>query len=370
MPHGSNVLLSVKSNVALLRAIMSGKPNYMVMFATARCNARCPMCFYWKETERADVRSELQLHEYEKISRSLSCLHYLSIGGGEPFLRQDLPQIVEAFYKYSRTRVVTVATNGSLPDRVKKYINYLFGNCPGIQLRIQVSIDNLYEKHDENRGFKGLFEKMLETCKVIDVMKEAGAPLMFSVGTVMTPKNRSDLQELRSFLNKNITYDDLSLIYPRGNAKDPSYKDVTLAEYQEAKKAFESIHTDSGSFARLYQAIDREAKRGIESFLKAGPKGYPWACVAGERMITLTEKGLLTPCEMLYQLKPGLDSGLGNVRDWNYDIMRMLSSDKSRKLRTYIEQTHCSCSYECAALCNVVFQKKQWPKILKDVLMP
>ncbi len=327
------------------------------------------MCFYWKEGENADIKSELKLEEYEEIARSLNRLYYLSIGGGEPFLRNDLPQIVEAFYKYSCTRVVTVATNGSLPDRVKKYIGYLVEKCPGIQLRIQVSIDNLYEKHDESRGFKGLFEKMIDTCRVIGSLKEAGAPLMFSVGTVMTPKNRNDLKDLRSFLDENVNYDDLSLIFPRGNAKDPSYKEVTLIDYHEAKKTFESIHTDSGSFARLYQAIDREAKRGIENFLEKGPKGYPWVCVAGKRMITLTEKGLLTPCEMLYQLKPELDSGLGNVRDWDYNIMKMLDSDKAKKLRKFIEETHCSCSYECAALCNVVFQKKQWLKLFKDVFM-
>ena len=342
----------------------------MVMFVTAMCNARCPMCFYWKESESADAKLELQLEEHIKISKNLNHLHYLSIGGGEPFIRKDLPQIVETYYKNSRTRIVTVATNGSLPERVRKYVEYLVEHCPDIQMRIQVSIDNLYAKHDENRGMSGSFEKMLETCRVIGEMKEAGAPLMFSVGTVMTPKNRNDLKELCGFLDDNVAYDDLALIYPRGNARDSSFKEITLAEYHEAKKNFESIPTASGSFARVYQTIDREAKRGIESYLKEGEPGYPWTCVAGKKMITLTERGMLTPCEMLYQIKPDLDSSLGNVRDWKYNIMNMLASDKAHELRKFIKETHCSCSYECAALCNVIFQKKQWPKILKNVIMP
>nr|NIP27844.1 hypothetical protein [Phycisphaerae bacterium]NIX01870.1 hypothetical protein [Phycisphaerae bacterium]NIX31657.1 hypothetical protein [Phycisphaerae bacterium] len=115
--------------------------------------------------------------------------------------------------------------------------------------------------------------------------------------------------------------------------------------------------------------IDRQAKKGIESYLEQGPDGYPWTCVAGRKMITLTEKGLLTPCEMLYQLKPTIDSNLGNVRDYDYDILKMLASDQAKKLRKYIEDTHCSCSYECAALCNVVFHKKQWPGLLKEILL-
>ena len=71
---------------------------------------------------------------------------------------------------------------------------------------------------------------------------------------------------------------------------------------------------------------------------------------------------------MLYQIKPEIDSNLGNVRDYDYDISKMLASDKAGKLRQYIEDTHCSCSYECAALCNVVFHKKGWPKLAKEVL--
>jgi MoaA/NifB/PqqE/SkfB family radical SAM enzyme len=349
--------------------MVSTEPNYMVVFVTAVCNARCPMCFYWEEIESANAKFELRLEEYEKISVNLNHLYYLSIGGGEPFIRKDLPQIVEAFYKNSRTRAVTVATNGAFPEHVQEYVEYLTEHCPEIQMRIQVSIDNLYEKHDQNRRLKGLFGKLLDTCKVIEAMKEAGAPLMFSIGTVLTPLNRNDLRDLRQFLDENIAYDDLSLIYPRGNAKDPTFKGVTLVEYRQAKKTFDSIRTASGLFVHLYQAIDRQAKKGIEGYLEKGSEGYPWTCVAGKKMITLTETGLLTPCEMLYQLKPDIDSNLGNVRDHDYDILRLLASDKAKRLRKYIEDTYCSCSYECAALCNVVFHKKHWPKLAQEVLM-
>ena len=359
---------AVKSKSTLARAIFSSEPNYMVLFVTAVCNARCPMCFYWEEIESANARLELRLEEYEQIAEHLNHLYYLSIGGGEPFVRRDLPQIVECFYKESGTRVVTVATNGAFADRVQTYVDYLTQNCPDIQLRIQVSIDNLFEKHDENRLLKGLFNKLLETSKAIKELKEAGAPLMFSIGTVLTPMNRNDLAELRSYLDEHIDYDDLTLIYPRGNAKDPNFKEVTTEEYREAKKTFDSSRASAGSFARLYQAIDRQAKQGIEGFLEKGPDGYPWTCVAGDKMITLTEKGLLAPCEMLYQIKPEIDSDLGNVRKFNYNIPQMLAGEKSRKLRQYIEDTHCSCSYECAALCNVVFHKKQWPGLVKQLV--
>lgn len=361
-------LAGLKSTSLLARSMVSAEPSYLVMFVTAVCNARCPMCFYWEEIDSANAKLELRLEEYERISQKLHHLYYLSIGGGEPFTRKDLAQLVQAFYKNSSTRVVTVATNGAFPDRVQQYLEYLSEHCPGLQMRVQVSIDNLYEKHDQNRRLEGLFEKLLNTCRVIEGAKEAGAPLVFSIGTVLTPLNRNDLRDLHDFLDANVAFDDLSLIYPRGNAQDPRYKMVTLAEYRQAKRAFDSIRANSGSFARLYQAIDRRAKSGIEDYLEAGPDGYPWTCAAGSKMITLTEKGLLRPCEMLCQIKPHIDSDLGNVRDHAYDIPRILASDKAKELQEYIRQTHCCCSYECAALCNVVFHKKRWPALAKEAL--
>lgn len=359
-----------KSKLVLARAMLSDEPNYMVMFVTAVCNARCPMCFYWEQIESANAKLELRLEEYEKIATNLHHLYYLSIGGGEPFTRKDLSQIVEAFYRNSLTRIVTVATNGAYANRVRHYVEYLTENCPDIQLRIQVSIDNLFEKHDLNRGLKGLFDKLIETCQVLGELKAAGRRVMFSIGVVLTPYNRDDLPDLRRFLDENTAYDDVSLIFPRGNAKDQSMKEVTWDEYREARKVFDVMRTTPNTFARLYQAIDRQSKEGIESYLEKGPAGYPWTCVAGKKMITLTEKGLLTPCEMLYQLNPGLDSSLGNVRDHDYDVLAMLAADKAKNLRKFIKDTHCSCSYECAAACNVVFHKKEWPSLLSKVLMP
>jgi len=358
----------VKGNYELARSLLSSGPSYMVLFVTAVCNARCPMCFYWEEIESANTKLELRLEEFRAIARNLRNLHYLSIGGGEPFTRKDLSETVEAFYNHSQTRVVSIATNGAYCERVRELIQYAAQNCPSLLLKVQVSIDHLYEKHDKNRLLEGLFVKLMDTCRLIGQMRDAGANVVLSVATVLTPMNRNDLIELRHFLDENVPYDDLVLLFPRGNAKDSMFKSVTVSEYHEAKKVFEARRGGAGSFARLYQAVNERATKGIESYLKDGPEGYPWICVAGEKMITLTEKGVLLPCEMLYQIKPEMDSRIGNVRDFDYNIPAMLRTNKARKLREFIESTHCSCSYECAALANVVFTKRQWPSIAKEVL--
>jgi MoaA/NifB/PqqE/SkfB family radical SAM enzyme len=349
----------------LTRAVLSSGPSYMVLFVTAVCNARCPMCFYWEQIESANAKLELSQEELEKVARSLGHLYYLSIGGGEPFIRKDLAAIVAGFHRYARTQVVAVATHGGFPDRVQRYVEQLSREHPGLQLRIQVSIDHLREGHDENRRVPGLFDHAMETLRRVAALRDAGAPVMLSVATVLTPKNRGDLTALRAYLDANVPYDDLTLIFPRGNAQDPSLKEVSLDEYRAAKRSFDARRGGVSGFARLYRAVDREAKRGIESFLASGPDAYPWTCVAGEKMITLTEKGELIPCEMLSQIDPARDSGLGNVRAHGYDVPAMLAADKARKVRNFIVESHCACSYECAALCNTAFSPGQWPALAR-----
>ena len=63
---------------------------------TYRCNARCSMCRIW-EHPSANPESELTLPEIKKIANSkyFKKLIALGITGGEPFIREDLPDIVE-----------------------------------------------------------------------------------------------------------------------------------------------------------------------------------------------------------------------------------------------------------------------------------
>ena len=87
-------------------------------------------------------------------------------------------------------------------------------------------------------------------------------------------------------------------------------------------------------------------------------------------MVTLFERGAWAPCEMLGQIKPELESNLGNVREHDYDIPAMLQLAHAKSVRRHIVDTHCSCSYECAALCNTVLDVKQWPVLTAQVLKP
>src|SRR5262245_45755658 len=105
-----------------------GPPLHLTVFVTGRCNAKCRHCFYWEEV---DAGAEgMSVAEFEALGATVGPLLWLALGGGEPTLREDLPGIVRAFRR-SRPNVVSVPTNGFLPERAEALARQIADAHPG-----------------------------------------------------------------------------------------------------------------------------------------------------------------------------------------------------------------------------------------------
>lgn len=134
-------------------------PKSAVIGVTYRCNSRCTMCDIWKKT---DGPPEVSADFYLRLPPSL---REINLSGGEPFLRRDLPAIIENIRKRCRKARIVISTNGLLPERAVE----LLGGRTWIGVR--VSIDGLEAEHDRIRGVPGSFRKSLET---LDRLQTAG----------------------------------------------------------------------------------------------------------------------------------------------------------------------------------------------------
>ena len=72
-----------------------------------------------EEILSANKKKELTLDEFQKIAGNFSQLAQVSIGGGEPLIREDLGEILYIYTKISITKYFTLPTNGTFPDRMK-----------------------------------------------------------------------------------------------------------------------------------------------------------------------------------------------------------------------------------------------------------
>lgn len=156
---------------------MSKKLNGTVI-VTYRCNARCTMCNRYKVP--SDPDKELTMETIKKLPP----MYFTNITGGEPFIREDLKDIVRELYKKS-DRIV-ISTNGFFTDRIVD----LCKEFP--QVGIRISIEGLEQTNNEIRGLEDGFNKGYSTLKKL---REMG---MKDVGFGMTvqDKNACDLVPL------------------------------------------------------------------------------------------------------------------------------------------------------------------------------
>ncbi len=156
---------------------MSKKLNGTVI-VTYRCNAKCTMCNRYKVPSNPE--DEISIDTIRKLPE----MYFTNITGGEPFIREDLKDIVRELYKKS-DRIV-ISTNGFFTDRIVD----LCKEFP--QIGIRISIEGLENTNNEIRGLDDGFNKGYTTLKkLVEMgMKDVG------FGMTVQDKNAPDLVPL------------------------------------------------------------------------------------------------------------------------------------------------------------------------------
>ena len=102
------------------------QPTDASIILTYRCPMQCRMCNIWQYP--TDKKEEITAEDL----KSLPKLKFINLTGGEPFIREDLPEIVEECYRHA-PRIV-ISTSGWFEDRVIK----LAERFPNIGIRISI----------------------------------------------------------------------------------------------------------------------------------------------------------------------------------------------------------------------------------------
>lgn len=156
---------------------MSKKLNGTVI-VTYRCNAKCTMCNRYKVPSKPE--EEISIETIKKLPE----MYFTNITGGEPFIRDDLKDIVRELLKKS-DRIV-ISTNGFFTDRIVE----LCKEFP--QVGIRISIEGLEKTNNEIRGLDDGFNRGYTTLKkLVDMgMKDVG------FGLTVQDRNAADLVPL------------------------------------------------------------------------------------------------------------------------------------------------------------------------------
>jgi len=164
------------------------KRPVVVWNMTRRCNLRCIHCY--SSSQNIQYSDEMTTAEAKQMIDDLAAFGcpVLLFSGGEPLLREDLPELAE--YAVSRGMRAVLSTNGTLLTREKVAVLKKIGLS-----YIGVSLDGLQTTHDRFRGVAGAFDKAMSG---IRICREEG--IKVGVRFTINRKNAADIPAIFDLL--------------------------------------------------------------------------------------------------------------------------------------------------------------------------
>lgn len=341
-------------------------PKYFIFFVTSRCNATCDFCHYTTQIEDKERKAlELSVDEITKIAAQYGKISKLSFSGGEPFIRLDLPEIIDAFIEHCDPQIIDIPTNGSMPDRIERVLQRVLPKLGNRILDIQLSIDGPEAIHDEIRGIPGLFKKVLESYDILSRLRQQHPNLRIKMNLVYVNDNRAATKTLTKFFEGDYDFDRFQITYPHGESVVKNvYDQVNFDEFHKLSMEIQK-HFKLRNRGDLHSMLFRAIKMLRDDIIAENHdflQDMGAICKAGERIIVLDDIGEVFPCEPLWE-------SVGNVRDTDYDLHAILGGERMARFREkHLGPGKCTCSWGCIAMQKAIYTPSLYPRLLGNFL--
>lgn len=323
-------------------------PRVLTLAVTSQCNAKCGHCFYWQELNQPD---DLSFDEIQKLSNSLGKLDKLLITGGEPFLRRDLPEILNLFFQNNDLNMVNIPTNGLLPDLTQRQTRRILEVADGRTINVTFSLDGLEEVHDELRGVPGNFAKVVESYEALHSLQDEYANLSLRINSVVMNRTIGSVFGLIDRIPKlfsQINTPALTLL--RGGPMDTT---LLLPPTRELAKLYRyKARNIPGKQPLLFRIGDWTTfNLGLQTLRE---DTQVVSCEAGRILGVVEANGNVKHCELL--------PPIGNLRDG--DFQAIWTSEGARHERQKISDKQCRCTHECNIFPSLLAHPIQGAKAL------
>jgi MoaA/NifB/PqqE/SkfB family radical SAM enzyme len=201
----------VEKKWRLFRAWASRHPVWCAWQVTYRCNFRCRFCGYWHDP--MGLAPEPMVADYAAGARKLASFGTLlvSLAGGEPLLRTDLPEIVHEIGRY---HFPFVTTNGwFVTPQVAR--DLMQAGAWGVSVSIDYA-DPL--RHDRRRGMDGAWEQAWRAVELLSAARVHRFQRV-NVIAVLMDDNIDDVEPLLAMAAKRQAY---FMVQPYGRLKTGS----------------------------------------------------------------------------------------------------------------------------------------------------
>lgn len=267
-------------------------PAHLTIPVTLRCNANCIMCFMRDRNSDFSKIKEAKLDDIKRVLKEASEIGVddIKIFGGEPFVREDIFDILEECAHLDLG--IYVFTNGiflSKRENVKR-LSKILSNAPFH--KVQVSLEGNREIHNKQRpgADYDLVLKSLQNLKEEEVR--------FFTNTTITKDNIQDIEHVIKIGVKygaeGVSFSPM-LLLGRGNyliAKALSPKELLdlKKEFRNLRKKYEGIYIEA--LIQTPPFLDENIRPHKTS------KFIPRTCKGFSYEMSILPDGSLIPCDL------------------------------------------------------------------------
>jgi MoaA/NifB/PqqE/SkfB family radical SAM enzyme len=327
-----------------LSYFLKGRPLWAILYVTRKCNLSCRYCMF-KNDESVDPYLDDIFIYLDKIKET-GC-NIVSITGGEPTLRKDLPKIIA--HCKEKNLISYLNTNGHL--LTASLINEL--GKAGLDI-VNISLDSVSPNLNSNKDIH-------RTRKKIDLLIEGKEKYGYAIisNQVITKDNLHEIHPLIEQLRAKRIYVAHGIKYPIADEfKSPA----------DLRRLTEALSQLNQKKSNGYPIITSE--KYIESSIKWANRPSSWNCLAGAAFFTVDLDGSVLGCDRL----PTTSIHISDLTIKNFT--RVLSD--TRKMNEFSECSFTcmiNCAFETSFICSspymvfkVLFQTVRmvaWPTLQK-----
>jgi MoaA/NifB/PqqE/SkfB family radical SAM enzyme len=279
---------------------------------TYRCNARCYMCNTWqyptKKSEEIDVKD---------IKKIPSGLKFANITGGEPFIRDDIDEIIHTVK--TKTNRLVISTNGYFWEKIIDIAKR------DKSLGFRVSLEGLPAANDELRGIKDGFDRGIRTLLMLRSLgvKDIG------FGITVSDRNAKDLMELYRLA------DELKMEFATAAVHNTYYFhkfDNEIKNKEEVTGEFNKLIRDLLRTKRVKNWYRAYFNYGLINYINGGKRLLP--CEVGTAVFFMDPFGEIRPCN-------GMEETMGNIKEKSFD--EIWNGDAAKKIRNMVAGCEKNC---------------------------
>jgi MoaA/NifB/PqqE/SkfB family radical SAM enzyme/TusA-related sulfurtransferase len=310
-PYGSEAF---RRFLELMPRLKEGEkvPLSVNVSVTNRCNFSCWHCSNWG---REEGQEDFPLDKLKETIRQMQDMGncYIGLTGGEPTLRDDLEDIVEAIGERSHTILFTNGEKLNLERAKDLKSRGLFS--------ASVSLDHFKpEIHDKLRGYKGAFDI------AVKALKASEAAGLYTIAGVVPTREMINAGEVPTYYRflRDLGVHEVRVLAPIPTGKLVGNREARWCGKDEEKQMWE-YHMKLNKDKR-YPKISEFSYLESEGLL---------GCMAGTYHFFIENDGTITPCDMI-------PMSFGNVIEEGFEpaYTRMAERFQVPRHQCYVRAAH------------------------------